>query len=67
MKDLHRVTEDQAEWLRILERRNNDGSSEGIDIPAEVLNALVNMGFVRRWSNGAVAITLGGIRQVAHY
>jgi len=67
MQDLHHVTEDQAAWLRILERRHSQGSADGLDIPDDVLSALVDMGFVRRWSNGAVAITLGGIREVAQH
>jgi len=40
MQDLHLVTEDQAVWLRILETREYEGSSDRIEIPDEVVNAL---------------------------
>ncbi|HMA20138.1 MAG TPA: hypothetical protein VKO87_05005 [Gemmatimonadaceae bacterium] len=67
MQDLHFVTEDQAEWLRILESREYEGLSDDIEVPDEVLEALVEKGLVRRWSDGAIAITLGGIREVAQH
>ena len=67
MQDLHFVTEDQAEWLRILESHEYEGVSDNIDIPDKVLDALVEKGLVRRWSDGAIAITLGGIREVAQH
>ena len=65
MQDLHLVTEDQAEWLRILETREYEGLSDRIEIPDEVVEALVEKGLVRRWRDGAIAITLGGIKEVA--
>jgi hypothetical protein len=67
MQDLHLVTEDQAVWLRILETREYEGSSDRIEIPDEVVNALVEKGLVRRWRDGAIAITLGGIKEVAQH
>jgi hypothetical protein len=67
MQDLHFVTEDQATWLRILESREYEGLSDRIEIPDEVLDVLVEKGLVRRWRDGAIAITLGGIREVAQH
>jgi hypothetical protein len=67
MQDLYFVTEDEAEWLRILESREYDGLSDWIEVPDDVLDALVEKGLVRRWSDGAIAITLGGIREVAQH
>ena len=67
MQDLHFVTEDQAAWLRILESREYEGLSGRIDIPDEVLDALVEKGLVRRWRDGGIAITLGGIKEVAQH
>jgi len=67
MQDLHYVTEDEAAWLRILEKREYEGLSDRITIPDDVLNALLEKGLVRRWRDGAVAITLGGIREVAQH
>ena len=67
MQDLHFVTEDQAIWLRVLESREYEGLSDRIEIPDEILDALVEKGLVRRWRDGAIAITLGGIREVAQH
>jgi hypothetical protein len=67
MQDLHLVTEDQAVWLRILESREYEGLSDSIVIPDDVLDVLVDKGLVRRWRDGAIAITLGGIREVAQH
>jgi hypothetical protein len=67
MQELHLVTEDQAVWLRILETREYEGLTERIVIPDDVLDALVEKRLVRRWSDGDIAITLGGIREVAQH
>lgn len=67
MQELHLVTEDQATWLRILESREYEGLSDRIAIPDDVVDALVEKGLVRRWRDGAIAITLGGIREVAQH
>jgi len=67
MQDLHFVTEDQATWLRVLESREYEGLSDRIKIPDEIIDALVEKGLVRRWRDGAIAITLGGIREVAQH
>lgn len=67
MQDPQYVTEDQAAWLRILERQEYEHLSEPIDIPDDVLDALVRKGLVRRWRDGSVALTLGGIREVAQH
>ena len=67
MQELHLVTEDQAAWLRILERREYEGLNDCIVIPEDVLEALVEKGLVRRCRDGAIAITLGGIREVAQH
>lgn len=67
MQDLNFVTEDQASWLRLLESRQYEKRSDRIAIPDEVLDALVEKGLVRRWHDGDVAITLGGIKEVAQH
>ena len=65
MQDLHYLTDDQAVWLqRILESRENTGLFDRLAIPEDVENALVAKGLVRRFRNGDVEITLGGIREV---
>jgi hypothetical protein len=67
MQELHYVTEDQATWLRLLERHEYEHTPDQIDIPDDVLDALLQKGLVRRWRDGSVAITLGGIREVAQH
>jgi len=67
MQDLHLVTEDEAVWLRILETREYEGMSDRIEIPDAVVDALVEKRLVRRWRDGALAITLGGIKEVAQH
>jgi hypothetical protein len=65
MQHVHYLSEEEATWLRTLERRNHEGSSDSLDIPDDVLNVLIERRLVRRWSDGNVEITLGGIREVA--
>lgn len=67
MQDLHLVTEDEARWLRILETRQYERLSDPITVPEEVLDSLVAKGLARRWRDGGVEITLGGIREVAQH
>ena len=67
MQNLHQVSEDQAHWLRVLENQQYLGTSEQAPIPEDILKALLEMGFIHRWSDGGVAITLGGIREVAQH
>ena len=67
MQDTQHVTEDQARWLRILESQQYGRATDPIAIPEDVLDSLLKQGFVRRWSDGAVAITLGGIKEVAQH
>jgi hypothetical protein len=67
MQDMHLITEGQASWLRILERREYEGLTDRIAIPNDVLDALVEKGLVRRWRDGGIAITLGGIKEVAQH
>jgi hypothetical protein len=67
MQVQHNITEDQATWLRMLESCESEGRPERIAIPDEVLDALVERGFARRWRDGNVTITLGGIREVAQH
>jgi hypothetical protein len=65
MYDSHYLTDDQAAWLkRILDSRENTSLFEQLAVPDDVANVLVAKGFVRRWRNGSVEITLGGIREV---
>jgi hypothetical protein len=61
----HYLTDEQAVWLKkILESRENAGLFDQLVIPEDVENTLVAKGLVRRFRNGAVEITLGGIREV---
>lgn len=65
MQDLHDLTDDQALWLkRILESRPKRVLFDHFTIPEDVEEVLVSKGLVRRWRNGDVEITLGGIREV---
>lgn len=65
MQDLHHLTDDQALWLkRILESRPKRVLFDHFTIPEDVEEVLVSKGLVRRWRNGDVEITLGGIREV---
>ena len=67
MQALHTVTEGQMSWLRMLETHEYEGRVERIEIPDDVVEALVEKGFARRWRDGKVTITLGGIREVAQH
>ena len=67
MQDLHYVTDDEAAWLRILEGREYERVTERITVPDDVLEGLVEKRLVRRWRDGSIAITLGGIREVAQH
>jgi len=61
----HYLTDDQAVWLkRILDNRENAGLSDKLVIPDGVQDVLVAKGLVRRFRNGDLEITLGGIREV---
>jgi len=61
----HYLTDDQAVWLkRILDNRENAGVSDKLAIPDGVQDVLVAKGLVRRFRNGDLEITLGGIREV---
>jgi hypothetical protein len=61
----HYLTDDQAVWLkRILDSRENTGLFDQPDIPEDVQNVLVAKGLVRRFRNGDLEITLGGIREI---
>jgi len=61
----HYLTDDQAIWLkRILDNRESAGLSDRLVIPDGVQDVLVAKGLVRRFRNGDLEITLGGIREV---
>jgi hypothetical protein len=61
----HYLTDDQAVWLkRILDNRENAGQFDQLAIPEDVQDVLVAKGLVRRFRNGDLEITLGGIREV---
>jgi hypothetical protein len=65
MQQSHYLTDEQAVWLkRILENRENTGLFDQLAVPEDVENVLVAKGLVRRFRNGDVEITLGGIREV---
>jgi hypothetical protein len=62
---LQRLSDEQAHWLkRILESRPKRVLFDQLTIPDAVQDVLVEKGLVRRWRNGAVEITLDGIREV---
>ena len=67
MRFQYGITEDEAVWLKLLESREYGGSTEPITIPEDVVDALLKKGFVRRWRDGNVTITLGGMREVAQH
>jgi len=67
MQAQHNITENQAVWLRMLESRDYEHRAEIIAIPNDVLEVLVAKGYIRRWRDGNIAITLGGIREVAQH
>ena len=61
----HYLTDDQAAWLKsILDNRETAGLFDKPAIPEDVQNVLVAKGLVRRFRNGDLEITLGGIREV---
>ncbi|HZX92009.1 MAG TPA: hypothetical protein VFE67_15335 [Rudaea sp.] len=61
----HYLTDDQAVWLkRILDSRESADMFNQPVIPEDVQNVLVAKGLVRRFRNGDLEITLGGIREV---
>jgi hypothetical protein len=64
----HYLTDEQAVWLkRILESRENAGLFDQLVIPEDVQNTLVAKGLVRRFRNGDLEITLGGIREATRW
>ncbi|HSE12297.1 MAG TPA: hypothetical protein VLB69_06665 [Rudaea sp.] len=62
---MQQLSDEQAHWLkRILESRPKRVLFDQLTIPDAVQDVLVEKGLVRRWRNGAVEITLDGIREV---
>jgi hypothetical protein len=67
MYGFHDLTDEQAIWLqRIFLSREDPGLLDHLNVPDDVKDALVHMGLVRRWRDGSVEITLGGIREVSN-
>jgi hypothetical protein len=65
MQVFHDLTDEQALWLqRIYQSRENASLLDHLVVPNVVEDVLVHKGLVRRWRNGSVEITLGGIREV---
>jgi len=59
------LTDEQAHWLRrVLQSRPRSVLFDRFTIPEEVKEALVEKGLLRLWRNGAVEITLDGIREM---
>jgi len=59
------LTDEQAHWLRrVLQSRPRSVLFDRFTIPDEVKDALVEQGLLRLWRNGAVEITLDGIRAI---
>lgn len=66
MQVFHDLTDEQALWLqRIYQSRENSSLLDHLVVPDDIQDVLVHKGLVRRWRNGSVEITLGGIREVA--
>ncbi len=66
MQTFHDLTEGQVLWLqRIFQSREDPGLLDHSSVPDDVKDELVHMGLIRRWRDGSVEITLGGIRAVA--
>jgi hypothetical protein len=64
----HYLTSDEVVWLkRIFESRQNSDQFDHLDIPEGVQDALVAKGLVRRFRNGDLEITLGGIREATRW
>lgn len=67
MQAFNDLTEEQALWLqRIFLSREDPGLLDCLTVPDGVKDALVHKGLVRRWRDGSVEITLGGIREVSN-
>lgn len=59
------LDDEHAHWLKkVLESRPRRGAPDQFVIPDDVHDALVEKGLIR-WQNGAVEITLEGIRAIA--
>jgi hypothetical protein len=66
MQEFHDLTDKQALCLqRILQSREDPALLEHLAVPDDVLDVLVRKSLVRRWRDGSLEITLGGIREVA--
>jgi hypothetical protein len=66
MQEFHDLTEEQALWLhRVFVSREDPAQFDSFAVPADVQDLLVRKGLVRRWRDGSMEITLGGIREVA--
>ena len=64
----HYLTSDEVVWLkRMFETRENAGKFDHLDIPERVQDSLVAKGLVRRFRNGDIEITLGGIREATRW
>lgn len=62
----YQLTNEQARCLqKILQSRADPTVLEQFAVPDELLDVLVDKGLVRRWRDGSVEITLGGMREVA--
>ena len=61
------LTDEQAYWLRrVLQSRPRSVLFDRFTIPDDVKETLVEKGLLRLWRNGAVEITLDGIRAITH-
>ena len=65
MQNHDNLTDEQAHWLRrVLQSRPRSVLFDRFTIPDEVKDSLVEKGLLRLWRNGAVEITLDGIRAI---
>ena len=67
MEDVRDLTDEQAHWLRrVLQRRPKRGELDVFTIPAEIHDALIDKGLIRR-VRGQVEISLEGIRAISRH
>jgi hypothetical protein len=65
MQEIHDLSDEQALCLQRILRNRDPASAEDLAVTEDVLDELVQQRLVRRWRDGSVEITLGGMREVA--
>jgi hypothetical protein len=65
MQEFHDLSDEQASCLQRILRNRDPASAEDLAVAEDMLDELVQQRLVRRWRDGSVEITLGGMREVA--